>query len=377
MTSLTALITEQKWADEIDFVENGHIKLFANGSGEDEDARRDCEAAEKAGVDVSKVKWIGTDEMRTTYGAKDATGAWIPAANVWPIKLVTRMFLLGQDLAAASVSNSSPISIQLFTHTLVTSITHYTATSAGVTASNLSTPSSTPNLVQHPRARWTLHTSRGQIRARYIVHATNAYASYLLPQLASPPPTTESPPVPLHKPHQLERQQNASSTTSSPSSALPSMSSAQTAASLHSDPMLEAKKPRALWIVPTRGQVIATRAAELTPSELWKSSWLANRGWEYWFPRYWPSSKLALMNGERNMGKVEEKALVILGGAREHAGGTREMGVTDDSTLNPHVSSALLAFLPQTFPGMFKEKNEPLYEWVSSTLCLRDSCCMI
>lgn len=71
--------------------------------------------------------------------------------------------------------------------------------------------------------RWTLTTPRGAVHCRAVLHASNAYASHLLPHLA-----------------------------------------------------------RA--IVPVRGQVIATRAA-VKLSKITKISWSANEGFEYWFPR--------------------------------------------------------------------------------------------
>lgn len=315
---LASLIADQGWTDDIDFVQNGHIRLFPTDV-EEETLRKDYEAAKKAGVPVDDVKWISKEEMKEN-GA-DYPGVWFPASNVWPIKLVTKMFLLAQDTAAASSSAPSP-SIQLFTHTVVTSVT---PASDGAST---------------PFARWTVNTSRGRIRTRYVMHATNAYASYLLPQFVPPPPSSSDVSSSISKPLQQ------------PSSALPAppQEPPQSNVSL-------LKQPRAAWIAPTRGQIIGTRAT-VSPDKLWKPSWQANWGYEYWFPRYWfprPPSK-------------NEKALVILGGARDRAGGALEMGVTDDATVNSHVSEALRQFLPQTFPGLFEEGAEPEYEWVRCLL---------
>jgi len=314
--TIASLIAEQGWGEDIDFVQNGHTKLFLSDADE-EAARRNYEAAKKAGVPVDDVRWISKEEMKQKNGANDP-GVWFPASNVWPIKLVTRMFLLAQNTATSSSSADSSASIRLFTHTVVTSVT---------------APDDTPT----NQARWTVTTSRGRIRTRYVIHATNGYASHLLPQFAPPPPSYAVP----------------SSVTQNQSS--------ESAAPQFYSPV--SKKPGAAWIAPTRGQVIGTRAT-VSPNKLWKSSGSANWGTELWYPRYWlprPPSK----NPER---ENDEKGLVIIGGARDSARGALDMGIIDDSTVNPHVSKALRKFLPRTFPGLFEEGAEPGYEWVSYLL---------
>lgn len=305
-------------------MQEGHIKLFLTDD-EEKVLRADYEAAKAAGVPVDDVRWISREEMKAENGA-DRPGVWYPASNVWPIKLVTRMFGLARETAAASSSESSAVSIRLHTHTVVTSVSPIASTSDDGADASTSTSA----------ARWTVQTDRGALRTRYIIHATNGYASHLLPQLAQP---ADLVPVPssISQPH--------ASSSSDPSSS--------TAAS---------KKPRAQWIAPTRGQVIATRA-NVPPSQLWRSSWLANWGYEYWFPRHWFPRPPASTSSEGVVGD-EEKALIILGGARDEARGTLEVGITDDSTVNPYVSAALRAFLPETFPGLFEAGTEPEYEWV-------------
>ena len=322
LNAMASLVAEHGWAEDVDFVQNGHIKLLLNDA-EEAASRKDYEAAKKAGVPVSDVRWIDKEEMKKENGA-DHPGVWLPAINVWPIKLVTKMFRLAQDIATASSSAASPpVSIRLFTHTTATSVT-------SVSDDALNT-----------HVRWKVETSRGHIRTRYAIHATNAYASHLLPQFAPPRPASSSvvsPAIPQHE-HQL-----------SPESLAPVRESLIPDVSI-------SKKPRAAWIAPTRGQIIGTRAT-VSPDKLWKSSWLANWRHELWYPRYWfprPPSKNAR----------DEKALVIMGGARDCAGGALDMGVTDDSTVNSHVSKALCEFLPKTFPGLFEEGAEPEYEWVS------------
>ncbi|KAF8319381.1 FAD dependent oxidoreductase, partial [Clavulina sp. PMI_390] len=339
ISTMREFIQEHNWAQDVDFVENGHTKLFgataSEGRAEEEDARRDYDAAVAGGLPenlAKQVQWIGKEEMREKYVTKEGepiTGCHYDAANVWPLKLVTKLFQLAASTAESEVAttpSTSPVSVQLFTHTLVQSVTPSPS-------SQDDSPTVTSSVSRH---NWTIATSRGSIQARYVIHATNAYASYLLPQFAPPPPL---------------------STTSS------------TPESVHT--------PRARWIQPTRGQIIATRAAKLGPSEIWNgSSWLANRGWEYWFPRYWfprPPSSLALSQDssatpDSDKAGAAEKALIIIGGARDCAAprgepNPLEAGITDDSTVNPLIGEALRTFLPDVFPDLFNRETEPEYEW--------------
>lgn len=105
-------------------------------------------------------------------------------------------------------------------------------------------------------------------------------------------------------------------------------------------------------IIPTRGQVIATRAsAEL--DVISRRSWSANQGSEYWFPR-----PVDAANGETH-------PLVILGGGREAETPSYELYEADDSVLNPQVGAVLRKFLPAVFPGRYEEGAEPEMEWVS------------
>ena len=140
--------------------------------------------------------------------------------------------------------------------------------------------------------RWELATPRGSIQCSRIIHATNAYASYLLPHMHGPE-----------------------------------------------------------GIIPTRGQVIATRA-NVPVDNLGKSGWIANEASEYWFPR--PPTGT-------------ENALVILGGARA-AGDDFEYYQTDDSVVDKNVGRALKDFLPGLFKGKFEKGREPEMEWVSTTV---------
>lgn len=119
--------------------------------------------------------------------------------NVWPLKLVTHLY-------KAAKTTPSNFSLAIHTRTPVTSI------------SKVQSSESSPR-------RYDVVTPRGSIRCSYVIHATNAYASHLLPQFAGPE-----------------------------------------------------------GIVPTRAQVISLKAA-VGRKELGMSAWAANEGFEYWFPR--------------------------------------------------------------------------------------------
>lgn len=167
------------------------------------------------------------------------------------------------------------IDLRLHTRTPVTTITAFE-----------------PSAHQHISSdiRWTLTTPRGAVHCSQVVHATNAYASHLLPHLAG-----ES------------------------------------------------------GIIPVRGQVLALRVPEevITPQyeklsetanepSMGTSSWGANFGFEYWFPR---------------SSKNTSTALVILGGGRDTALPHLEEYTIDDSQINHVVGRTLRGFLNTVFPG--------------------------
>lgn len=141
--------------------------------------------------------------------------------------------------------------------------------------------------------RWNLTTPRGPIACSYVLHATNAYASHLLPHMHGPS-----------------------------------------------------------GIIPTRGQIIALRAAAPL-ADVTKSSWDGNDGFEYWFPR--------------PLAGNETEPLVILGGGRESTRPKFELYTVDDASVNPVVGDTLRKFLPAAFPGKYEPGREPEMEWVSVT----------
>ncbi|KIP02321.1 hypothetical protein PHLGIDRAFT_112157 [Phlebiopsis gigantea 11061_1 CR5-6] len=141
--------------------------------------------------------------------------------------------------------------------------------------------------------RWQLATPRGPVACSYVLHATNGYAAHLLPW--------------LHGPN---------------------------------------------GIVPTRGQVMATRASETFA--LGRTGFVGNQGFEYWFPR--PNHTVST-TGDKGQ-------LVILGGGREATRGRGyEFHTVDDATINSEINTVLRRFLPAVFPDKFKVSTEPEMEW--------------
>lgn len=224
---------------------------------------------------VDDVEFLTKEEVQKTYGA--AYPAFrTPGHNIWPLKLVTHLFNVAKEIGV----NTSTSSLSLHTNTPVTGIT--------------------PSDAIH--RRWNLTTPRGSIACSYVLHATNAYASHLLPALRGPS-----------------------------------------------------------GIVPTRGQVIALRAA-VPAEEITRTGWGGNEGFEYWFPR--PLSNTS--NSTSSNLKEERNPLVILGGGRELTGPDYELYIADDSVVNPVVGDTLRKFLPAVFPGKYEVGREPEMEWVRS-----------
>ena len=190
----------------------------------------------------------------------------IPGNNVWPLKLVSHLY----NLAEAASPN---FNLTLHTRTPVTSISDASGSDSA-----------------HSR-KVTIHTPRGDIRCSAVLHATNGYASHLLPFL-------------------------------------------------HGE------------IIPTRGQVISTRANTASPFGKNREGFTGNDGFEYWFPRPKKTS--------------DEHELVILGGGREAAkDGRFEFYTVDDSVVNESVGEVIRGFLPAVFPGRFDNGTKPEMEWVS------------
>ncbi|KAL1719334.1 FAD dependent oxidoreductase [Schizophyllum commune] len=269
-TEIVKVIHEHRLEEAVDLVEGGHISLLITEK-EVEVAKAEIAAAKNAGQDLSAVTWIDAEEMEKTYGAS-YPGIRIPAHNLWPLKFVTQLYHLA----------SRNLNLSLHTRTPVNAVTPLSS-SDGI-ASN---------------RRWSLSTPRGAVTCNYVLHATNAYASHLLPHLAGP-----------------------------------------------------------AGIVPARGQVAALRAAAPL-DELTTVSWDGNEGFEYWFPR----PVRGQSSNSTSTANTTTHPLVIVGGGREAAAPTYETGVEDDSVTNPAVSRVLRDFLPEVFPGKYERGREFEMEW--------------
>lgn len=140
---------------------NPQIHLFGDEASA-EAVRGELKAAEKAGVDVSKIEWLSKDVLLKRVGADAHAGLAIPSSNLYPLRFVTALF----QRALRQISRAEDealVSLDVYTHTVVSTVE----------------PSS-----QSPY-RWTVQTSRGPILARSVIHATNGYASSVIPSLSS------------------------------------------------------------------------------------------------------------------------------------------------------------------------------------------------
>ncbi|KAG1747870.1 FAD dependent oxidoreductase [Suillus paluster] len=257
---LVKIIEENGWTSDIDLVEGGHINLLFTEK-EEKEANKDYEMARQAQLNLDGIEWLPKEIVEEEYGATYAAFR-APGHNVWPLKLVTKLY----QHARAHVGQYA--SLSLHTRTPVTAVTHETA-------NNCST--------------YTVVTNRGSISCSRVVHATNAYASHLLPFLTGPN-----------------------------------------------------------GIIPTRGQVMATRASVGT-DQIKTSGWGGNEGFAYWFPR--------------PVKNDTEKPLIIIGGGREAAEPRYELYVDDDSEIHPLVGEVLREFLPSVFEGKYDPESEPEMEW--------------
>lgn len=154
---LTTLIAEHDWTDEVQLRREGSLTLCAT-LDEAVDHARGLRSAKAAGVNVDGFTWSTSDELKEKFGIEGfKAGLLSPdrvGATVWPLRLVTRMYKLAQERAAAK-----GIKLRLFTRT--------------------------PALEIDNKADFSvIKTIRGDISARYIIHCTNGSASSLIPELA-------------------------------------------------------------------------------------------------------------------------------------------------------------------------------------------------
>ncbi|KAI0782801.1 FAD dependent oxidoreductase [Abortiporus biennis] len=204
--AISKIIKSNGKESEVDLVPGGRLNLFFTQNEHDE-AIMDFEAAKAAGADISDIEWFSKEEVEKRFGAI-YSGVLTPGNNLWPLKLVADLYNLANQISP------STFSVNVHTLTPVTSIETIAPTKD---ASQATFTTSTDKL----RPRFKVVTPRGKIGCSYVLHATNAYVSHLLPQVE---------------------------------------------------------------VVPSRGQIIAIRS-NVTEEELTKTAGTGNDGFEYWFPR--------------------------------------------------------------------------------------------
>lgn len=231
------------------------------------------EAAKRAGLSdfALQVRRVPQDELekRLHHPSGIAAAFEIPGGTVHPRRLVS---LLWQR--TLSRAKSKGLDLKAWVNTPVTSIEQ---TSQGA----------------------LLSTARGHISARYVVHATNAYVSHLLPDQFSGTGNIRS-------------------------------------------------------VVPTRGQCIAVRPTKSPQAKepLWQMGFNLNHGYEYLGQR--PSDGLS--------STADASPPCILGGGRESAA-RFEWNVADDSSIDADVSQTLRPMLPNLFPSNFSSGDKVDLEW--------------
>ncbi|CAE6414073.1 unnamed protein product [Rhizoctonia solani] len=160
-------------AKEVDLVRGGHVSLLFTPT-EIEAAHKDIEEATKAGMDLTGVEYLEPAVTKQRFRV-ELPAVCSPGHTLWPLKLVTKLYQYAKgdgtakswlSSATSWLAHSTPsFSLDLFTHAPVHAV---------------------EPILGDPTYRWLVMTQRGNVKARYVVHATNGYASHLLPQLAGP-----------------------------------------------------------------------------------------------------------------------------------------------------------------------------------------------
>ncbi|KAJ9269411.1 hypothetical protein DTO212C5_4474 [Paecilomyces variotii] len=119
---------------------------------QNEKVKNDIGALQKAGVSLPDVQYTPGSKAEKVCGVKDARGCTsFTAGSIWPYRLIIHLLRIALSRG-----------VNLQTHTRVAEV------------SGTADPSS---------GRWTVTTSsRGSIKAKKVIFATNAYTSALLPQ---------------------------------------------------------------------------------------------------------------------------------------------------------------------------------------------------
>jgi len=303
--ALVQFITDRKLADTVDLVEGGHIGVFRT-EGEEQAARRDYEAARAAGVGTGDlgVRWIANEELTDVrscftqfcFEMNQTIFIVIQKYGVNPELNYTGVYFAGHNLWPSKLVTELFLDVQESSNEVdVVLHTHTPVTSFSKT--HVFDNDKRDLSISDENDSPNLNGLRD--RRRWTLHTPRGgvKCSYV-----------------IH------------ATNAYAGHLLPFLS--------------DSRGNERSSIIPTRGQVGAVRASVDASQLGWLNSWDGGGGgWEYWFPRYQESPS--------------KHPLIILGGARQRSGGNLEMGVTDDSDLNPLVSRALREFLPDFLPGQF------------------------
>ncbi|KAF8804190.1 FAD dependent oxidoreductase [Phlegmacium glaucopus] len=375
-------------SEQVDLVGGGMMQVMRGQ--EEVQAKKDWEEAKKAGVDMGKegVRWVGRDEMVQEFGLEPSlgyTGSKIAGHNLWPYKLVTRIF---EDAQATAVKKGN-MEVILHTNAPVTGFERIRDFSNAdeqqhrhpIRGATMEAGGKAPYFVRTANApaqtqqrRWKLQTPRGSISCNYVVHATNGYAAHLLPFLAGQGLAKDDGDGDVDVHHQT------SNAGTDPEATSPHTEESQHPLSQSSHYIFPKPKPRGIYgIIPTRGQVGTVRTSVRAEDLGWRNSWDGGGGgWEYWFPRYQglEGTNGSVVHGfetgtatrnESGAAQTESRRsknpLIIFGGGRQNAGENMESGETDDGVLNERVSKALREFLPRWFPGKFEGGSQGEDGW--------------
>ncbi|KAF5598367.1 FAD dependent oxidoreductase [Fusarium pseudocircinatum] len=148
MKESVSFIEQQGLAGAVDLVETHSVDFFMTQKAWD-DAQESLKLYAEAGGDLSEIKAFDKAEAEEKYRASGVFGAvTYPACSLWPYKL-----------AVAVIQKAVDSGLQLFTHTPALEVTSAT------------------------ERRWQVRTNRGIVLCDAVFHATNGYASHLLPEL--------------------------------------------------------------------------------------------------------------------------------------------------------------------------------------------------
>ncbi|BGP11666.1 hypothetical protein JCM10049v2_007586 [Rhodotorula toruloides] len=285
------------WSEWVDLRKDAGTLAMFDSPAEIAAIESSLALAAKAGQDTSTVRWVSSAEAREQYGAETKRGLFVPGNTLYPLKFVTGLFRRAQKKAEEAVvkaqreGSEKPVEVDLFTHCLVDKVVEGAAGEGG-------------------RGRWVVKTARGDIKATHVVHATNGYASHVLPSLNAPN-------------------------------------------SLHSR------------ILPTRAQMLALHPTSSSSSPNWTPAFSPSSPPDPPHSSNHPKGVNAYFFQRSYSAAGRERGEILLGGEREKAEGW-EWGVADDASVNQVVSGKLKEAMGKLFPSKFgkaMDGTEAVMEW--------------